>query len=617
ADSIYNPYGQNVNELFRRMSETGGRKFNQDVRTLAFNGEFEGTLNLGDKPFDWDAGYFYGENQSNNVTNGLFQTSHVLNAVGPSMIDPGTGNPICVTTAGDPTTVIAGCVPLNLLGGPGTVTPAMLAYSTFVAHDQQAYKQKTYYANIGGDLFDMPGDAGPFAFSFGLEHRTEFGYDSPDALINSGDTSGNARTATKGGYSVDEAYLELAIPVLKDLPFARLLDFSLATRYSNYSNFGNTLNSKFGFRWKPIDDLLVRGNWSEGFRAPSINELFQGQGDSFPGVADPCAATIQGGANPGGAPPARCVTDNVTPYNQTNGQIRITVGGNPNLGPETSTSKTLGFVYSPSWLPGVDVSLDWWNVEIKKAIVTNSGQTILDGCYRSNIQAYCNTITRTPTGQISDLLAVGNNIGVLKTEGYDMTVGYRLPETAWGKFSFVWDTSYVSNLYADTNGDGKFSEDPIAGEAGNNVGEYFGSINNNNWRIRSNLTARWELGDWGATWFVRYFSPQDEICLGVNVPKAQRAALCSDPTRVTNLSVDNPTVTPDGTDARPLNNIPSALYNDIAVYWKAPWNAKITVGVNNAFDRDPPVAITAVNNSFDPAYEVPGRFFYMQYNQRF
>ncbi|UNK50785.1 TonB-dependent receptor [Lysobacter sp. S4-A87] len=606
ADSIYNPFGQDINEVFRRMTETGGRIFDQDVRTVVFDGAFEGTLTLNEKPYDWEAGYFYGENKANNTTNGLFQTSHVLNAAGPSFVDAQG-----VARCGAPGAVIDGCVPINLLGAEGSVTQDMLDYSTFVAHDELFYKQKTYYANIGGEVFDMP--AGALAFSFGMEHRTEFGYDSPDALINSGDTSGNARTATRGGYSLDEAYLELAIPVLADLPGAKLLDFSLATRYSDYSNFGDTLNSKFGFRWKPIDDLMVRGNWSEGFRAPSISELFTGQADSFPAIADPCAGSIQGTPNPG--IPAGCA--GIPAYNQPNGQVRITVGGNPDLGPEKSETVTFGFVYSPSWAEGLDVSLDWWQIEIDEAIFLQTGQAILDNCYRSGVASACALISRTPSGQIADLLSVPTNIGKMETEGFDMTVGYRLPETSWGKFSFTWDTTYVSNLYIDTNGDGLYSEDPISGEAGNNVGEYFGASFTNNWRIRSNLQARWEMGDWGVSWFVRYFSPQEEICLGPNVPANQRAQLCSDPTRRTALDGNDPGLAPDAPAARPLNRIPSATYNDMQVSWQAPWNAKVSLGINNIFDRDPPVAITAFANSFDPAYDVPGRFFYMTYNQKF
>src|SRR5690606_39819210 len=89
--------------------------------------------------------------------------------------------------------------------------------------------------------------------------RKESGYDNPDAFVSAGLSSGNARQPTSGGYDLNDFYVELLLPVLSDVPGAQLLEFSLATRYSDYSNFGETTNSKFGFKWKPIDDLLVRG----------------------------------------------------------------------------------------------------------------------------------------------------------------------------------------------------------------------------------------------------------------------------------------------------------------------------------------------------------------------
>ncbi len=594
-DSIYNPYGQDINWIQYRPNESGGRKFNQNVATTVFNIGFEGSLNLADKPFDWEAGYIYGRNSSNNTTAGLFRISALQAGLGPSFI-AADGTPTCGTVAAP----IPGCVPLNILSGANSMTPEMLDFISFEAHDVFEYKMKNYYANIGGDLFDLPG--GPLAFSLGAEHRTEAGFDHPDALIDGGDTTGNRRTATNGGYSVDEAYLELAIPVLADLPFAKLLDFSVATRYSDYSNFGNTVNSKFGFRWKPIDDLMVRGNWSEGFRAPSIAELFTGQGDSFPTVTDPCAGSLQN--NPLPASPAGCA--GIPRYNQSNPQIRITVGGNPDLGPETSTSKTLGVVYSPSWAQGLDLSLDWWQIDIETAIIVQDAQAVLDGCYRSGNQTNCNQITRNASGAVMGLLAIPQNIGLFSTEGFDFTVQYRMPETSFGKFSFVWDTSYLVNAYTDLDGDGQFSEDPVSGEGGNLIGEYFGT-GANNWRIRSNFQTRWEMGDFGATWLVRYYSDQDEAC---TVPVAERNALCSDPTRFTNLDGGAP-------DLRPENHVPERFYSDVSVYWKAPWNAKVTLGINNLFDEDAPFSALASNNSFDPAYDVPGQFFYLSYNQRF
>ncbi len=585
-DNLYNDFGVDFLGGLRRTTETGGRIFTQDVDTFAFNGMFEGSFNVGEKPFDWEAGYFFGENQQNDSTDGLWTYTALRNGLGPSEIRNGV--PVCVTELGG--AVIPGCVPLDFLGGEGSLTPEMLAYGTFQAHDKFGYKQKTYYANVGGDLFELPG--GPFAFSFGVERRSESGFDQPDALINAGDTTGNARTATSGGYSVEEAYLELAIPVLSDVPFAKLLDFSVAARYSDYSNFGDTTNSKFGFRWKPIDDLMIRGNWSEGFRAPAISDLFTGAADSFPTISDPCAGSIQGAPNTN-IPPG-CA--GIPQYNQPNQQVRITVGGNINLQPETSVSKTLGFVYSPGFIEGFDVSLDWYNIEIKDTITAISGQEILERCYREGDTGACALVTRGPNGAIVDLLSSALNIGSTEVEGYDLTVGYRLPESSWGKFSVVWDSTYLAKYINDEDGD-------------NLAGEY--SDRNNNWRLRSNLGLFWEKGDFGATWYTRYYSRQDESCNGI--ASGQRTFLCSDPTRFVADGPD-PGTAPDLASE---NRIGGVVYNDASVFVNTPWNAKLTVGVNNIFDRDPPRSATTFANSFDPQYEIPGRFFYMRYLQKF
>jgi outer membrane receptor protein involved in Fe transport len=131
---------------------------------------------------------------------------------------------------------------------------------------------------------------------------------------------------------------------------------------------------------------------------------------------------------------------------------------------------------------------------------------------------------------------------------------------------------------------------------------------NNGWRIRSNLMARWEKGDFGATMFTRYFSRQDEICLfegGYN--DYGFGELCND------AVVDGDGIVQPGSE----NSIGGTTYHDASFYWKAPWDAKVTFGINNLFDKDPPISFQTFANSFDPQYELPGRFFYLQYNQKF
>ncbi|GAB1596549.1 TonB-dependent receptor [Lysobacter sp. PAGU 2638] len=598
--SMYNPFGAPVSRVQRRTTETGGRSFNQNVDTFGFNGGLEGSFERWNRYFTWDAGMVYARNDENDTTNGLFNVLALKNALGPSEMRNGV--PVCVTAPGG--AVIPGCVPLNLLGATGSITPEMLAYSSFVAHDELSYKMKDYYANITGEIAELPG--GMLAFAAGVEKRTEAGYDSPDALINSGNTTGNARTATRGGYSIQEAYVELSVPLLKDMTFAKELEFDLSSRVSDYSNFGQTVNSAFGFKWRPIDELMVRGNWAEGFRGPSILELYRGVADSFPAIQDPCSTTFGGKFNTLDATQkARCTAQGVpaTGYDQGNSQIRISVGGNPDLGPETSTTKTLGVVWSPKFVPGsFDVSLDWWRIELRNTITSFSGQFILNQCIIQGVQPFCDQYSRSPGGTINSLLSSGINIGANNVEGWDLTANYKLPEQAWGKLSFSLDATYQSLNESDNDADG----DIDAADGNSIVGQYFDR--NNNWRIRGNLMTRWEKGDFGATWFTRYYSRQTEPCRFIGGHNDYGfGELCNDAT-----------VNASGiVQAGSKNTIGGTTYNDVSVYWKAPWNAKVTLGVNNVFAKDPPTAFTAFANSFDPQYEVPGRFFYMSYNQKF
>ena len=604
ADSMYNPFGTAVSRIQRRAVETGGRSFTQNVDTFGFGGGLEGSFDAWDRYFTWDAGMVYARNDQNDTTHGLFNIPALRSALGPSRLVNGV--PTCFTSLGPTGTAIPGCVPLNLLGANGSITPEMLAYSSFVAHDEFGYTMKQYYANFTGEIAQLQG--GTMAFAAGVESRTESGFDQPDALINSGNTTGNARTATSGSYKVDEAYLELSIPLLKDMAFAKQLEFSLSSRFSDYSNFGNTTNSSFGMKWRPIEDILLRGSWAQGFRAPSIAELYQGVSDSFPSMGDPCSTTFGGGYNALSAEQkGRCHAQGVPVggYDQGNTQIRISVGGNVNLQPESSTTQTLGMVWSPSFVPGFDVSLDWWKIDLENTITSFSGGFILDQCIREGIQAFCDSYTRSAGGSIDTLLSSGLNVGAALVEGWDLTLQYRLPESSWGQFSFVWDSTYMSTFQTDNDADGDIDEL----DGGSVVGEY--QDRNNNWRIRSNLMTRWEKGDIGATWFMRFYSRQEESC-PFYYNDYGFGELCNDAI-LGNGSAGGTDVVQEGSQ----NKIGGTTYHDLSAYWKAPWNATLTVGVNNAFDKNPPIAFTAFANSFDPQYDLQGRFFYLSYSQKF
>lgn len=592
ANNIYNPFGQAVTGWARRVMESGGRNFQQRVDNYTFNGGFEGDFSIGDRFFFWDAGYTYGQSERNDSTDGLQNALAVGRALGPSFID-GQG----VARCGAPGAIIAGCVPLNLFGPLGAITPEQMAYISFTEQGRRGNKMTNYYANISGDLFEIV-ETRPAQFAVGYEYRSESAYDSPDAFVNAGLSSGNARTPTRGGYSLDELYAELNLPVLADIPGINLLEFRIAGRYSDYSNFGDTVNLSAGFKWQPIEDLAVRGNWAEGFRAPSVANLFAGAADSFPNVLDPCSEPRIHDLT--GEQRNRCIADGVnyqppgspTPgYTQLSSQIRITTGGNPFLGPETSTSKTLGFVYSPSWLEGFDFSLDWYKIDIENGISGRTAQFIINQCYTSDSAAeralYCSFVDRAAGGVVTDIRVGPINFTGFAVEGYDFTVNYSR-DTDWGRFSVVWDSTYSTRW------------DFIVGpDASGSVGQDLGD--DAYYRIRSNLNLGWSLGDWGANWGMRYYHHTWEDCSWLapsaayhNIPQP-----CSDA-------------------ANGRNWQGSTVIHDLRLTWNAPWNGQIGLGINNVFEKDPPVAYNAFANTFNAAvWDAPGRQWFVQYNQRF
>jgi iron complex outermembrane receptor protein len=593
VDSYYNPFGNQgvgvapgegipIGFAARRFNEAGNRNFAQEVKTYHFAGGFEGNFDLGSHSFNWDLGFQTNTTGQTEITTGQLSVPRINEGTGPSFLDPVSGQVVC----GTPGNIIAGCVPLDIIGPAGSLTPEMIDFIAYTDKSQSEFKTTNYFANITGNLFELP--AGTFAFAAGYEYRKEGGFFEPDAFTAAGNGTGNAALPTKGSYSLDEFYLEFAIPILADLPLAQELSLDVAARRSKYSNFGDTTNAKFGLKWRPIDDLLVRGNYAEGFRAPSVSELFGGSADSFPTWQDPCD-TVEGRAATDPAVAANCIAGGVpADYTQPGGygaQVRFPTifGSNENVQPETATTKTLGLVYSPSYIDGLDLQLDWWQIEIDGAISILSLQQLAEQCY--TLGNFCSEIFRRPNGELDTANQTTQNIGAIKTEGYDFAVNYRLPEFSFGRFAAGLNATYTS----------KFDEQLLPGAPFRGRVGQFGSPN---WRLRANFNLDWTLGDWGATYRARYFSSVREQCI--------LDSRCSQPDHI------DPVIGPD-----PLTRAGAVTYHDVQVRWTAPWDGTITLGLNNAFDKGPPVLLTAFANSYDPNYDVPGRFWYMEYRQKF
>ena len=591
ADNPFSPYDfdvttdqdvldadPNAREMFlfgRRMMEAGFRSFKQNVDQFQFNGGFEGVFEFADREFFWDVNYTYADITQNTSTEGLLNMDRVARAIG------------------DPANCTGDCVPLNLFGGApevigeGSITQEMLDYITFTAQDELNSSLESYSANISGEVMELP--AGYLAFAAGYEKRWQSGYDQPDAIIAAGITSGNARLPTSGAFSVEEAYLELAVPLLSDMPGVEQLDLELATRYSDYSNFGDTTNSKVGLKWRINDDLLVRGTWSEAFRAPSLTELFSGNSDAFPPLTDPCNGGAAANPNlPGcaGIPAS---------YQQPNSQIRITTGGNANLQAEEAESFTYGFVYSPEAVEGLSITFDVFDIEVDNAVSSVGAQTILNACAETG-ETLCSLITRGSGGNVVDLFNGQINLGGQTTSGFDYNVAYNF-ETEYGDFRVNWDGTYIDERSL-------IVVDPVSGtsETFNDAGQ--AGDRDVVPRLRTNLSLTWNYDDWTANWLMRYIGNTTELCQIDGGELDQQ--LCSDP------------VDPAAEEGNSFNELEAMAYHDVSLGYAVNDNLRITVGVNNLFDTDPEVSYSTFANSFDPSmYEIPGQFFYSRVNVTF
>jgi iron complex outermembrane receptor protein len=489
-------------------------------------------------------------------------------------------------------------VPWDILGGPSASTPAALNYAMSVGQSSYGSNVDSATADITGELFSLP--AGAIGMAAGLEHRTVSGYDRPGQFEQSGMSTDLAGNATTGKYSVREAYLEINIPLLKGVPLAELLSVDIASRYSDYSSFGNTTNSKASFMWKPIKDLLTRGTYAQGFRAPTLNDTFGGGSQSFDTYLDACDSQW-GEASRTSAVKARCTAAGVpATFRQVNqagtavpaGGAQsptpfMTGAGNDSLTPETATTRTLGAVYSPSWMNGLSVALDWFDISVKNRISGITANQTINFCYVDGNQSFCDKIKRDPiTGQIVNLSRGNANLGESQTKGLDMSVSYRLPRTGFGQFNVRSETTYVKSYRTKSSTAADWIEF---------VGEYGLS------RVKSNLGIDWSLGNWSSTLGTRYFSGINDRCWTVTP-----AVECSDPTSKYS----------GGTG---VNHLSGRFYSDLSIGYKLPWNAKLMGGVNNVFDKKPQLVYTQTTSSASSvdAERPLDRFFYVRYNQSF
>jgi iron complex outermembrane receptor protein len=397
-----------------RRFEGGDRQYLQDVVTYRLHTGFEGVLL---NKYNWETGYVYGKSDSTNRTFGEVNFAHLSQL---------TGQTPC--SAAD---ALVGCSLANFFG-TNTLTPQNLAYLQFINTRTTQVAQDYWYAHLDGPIVDLP--AGPLKFALGVEHRTESGFDHPDAIIVNGDGNSDAKDTT-GQYTVTEGFAEFNVPLFKDLPFVKSLTADGAMRYSDYSNFGSAITWKAGLDYAIDDNFRIRAGNGIGFRAPQVKELYGGKFQNFPSTSDPCDTSAGSGGRSTPVIAANCdaaltaLGINPATFVPASNQTATTNGGNPNLQPETSTNWSAGLVFTPTFVPNLQVTIDYYKVTVQNAIGIFGTSDIINNCYSSAglSDPSCAAITRkggVAAGNITNVNALFTNAGFVKTDGLDFDIDY-------------------------------------------------------------------------------------------------------------------------------------------------------------------------------------------------
>jgi outer membrane receptor protein involved in Fe transport len=539
----------------------------------------EGTFN---DDWKYDISFNYGEFRSKSRFYNNRSETRFFNAV--DAVRNSAGDIVCrinQTTVTDPN-----CAPLNILG-EGQRSQAALNYINTTSSRVGKATEFDINANLVGDssqLFEFPG--GPLRFALGGEYRRETAQYAYDDVIKSGDTFFNAIPDFRPpAFEVKEAYGELEAPLLRDLPFASELTVNGAARVAKYKGATGTVWAwNAGAIYAPIRDIKFRVNYSKSVRAPTLGDLYSSPSQNFDLLDDPCDVNFIDTGRSTRA--ANCAAAGV-PANFINtvaraGSTEFLSGGNPNLTAERSRSLTYGVIIQPSFLPGLAITADYYDVKISNVINAVEAQTILDACYdaASLDNQFCKLINpRDSSGLFARpaLLQSTVNFAALRAKGLDVDVGYTYRFDGDNKLALR-----VLNTWVDDRTDFPYLDTPdrpdrVKGELGDPI-----------WNL--NFSADFTHKNWSLGYQLRYIGRQS----------------------ITDWEAQHDT-----------NGVPALdpYYADVVYYPKVIYHAlrasvdvndqfRFYGGVDNLTDKKPPYGLLG-NADNDAIYDNIGRFMYI------
>ncbi len=546
---VYDDYGQRGSDADRLMQQY----------TAGLEGELFG---------DWQYEVFggYGHTRANTQLLNGRQQDRFLESVDVIMLD---GQVVCA----DPDARAAGCAPLNVFNPSST--PDGIAYSLFNDTYRSTVSMLMGGGSVNGTVVDLP--AGPLKAAFGIEARENRAKTQPSAALQAGRTYYPQEAPVSGTISVKEAFGELRIPVLADSALGRELTLQAAGRVSDYNINGTHSSWNFGGVYSPFSGLRLRAMRSKSVRAPNVSELFSPANQSFSFVQDPCDVAFRDQtANRA----ANCAALGIpADFNApTNGRTTPTrVGGNPQLDVETAYTWTVGAVVQPAFLPGLTLTVDYYDTQIKDAIGSIPIATILNNCVdlpgSPATNPLCDLITRDPvTMGVTNVVATSLNIGALEAQGIDFALSYRtdmaaIAESLPGTIDLSLTGNYLLKLRELTDANNPTSENQREG--------YLGDP-----RLQMQSSITWSLDRWAFTLRSRYIQSTD-VNGSINIAAGRPA------------------------DQFDLPKTGSFLINDLSLNYDLTEQSSIRLNVNNLFDVKPPARGANIHQGINEASIYP------------
>jgi len=556
----------------RRMVETP-RHFSQDVTQYQAVLGFEGTFG----EIDWDVHYNRGFRSLTNTDLGQFSGFRLQNALGPSADLDNDGTPECYGDTSDPSSLIVGCVPLNLFGGEGTVSDDMLNYVGVTLVDTRLTEQDIIGGSVTGSAFELPG--GELGWAAGYMYWGQAYRYTPDSAKVLGAATGGTGAGTDGTLYANSLFGELYAPLYDN--GSQALALKLGVRYDDYNLFGDDTTWQFGVEFNVMDSLKLRATAGTAFRAPTIEELFDGFVDDAPTYADPCDPgdyqSNYGGNGTNIAPGCAQAA------NRTDTQVRSQIGGNRALVPETADTYTAGFVWTPEFGDGgLSLTVDWWSIDLNDAISTYGVQFTLDQCYVNQSQESCDLIFRRNDADytISNIIDQNVNVATSSGSGIDTEVRWDVT-TDVGEFDAALLWSHLLERRR-TSFPGA-AEDVLEGT------HYLNSTSDDGGSYpidKLNFSLHWYLQNFKVGYLAEYISGIDAVASYQNYTQ----------------------------------RVDSLLYHDLVFdYELQQWGTtRLSLGITNLTNEAPPYIDRGFNASTDPTtYRMFGRGYFFRISQTF